>query len=97
MSSRSVAHITGVAIKLAISKRSFSVTDIQTELKEEKNHEEILPVLQQLEADGWVEEDISSPFERWHSGPRARKYGNTVKFSNPEDGIVDYLPDERYY
>lgn len=94
MASKPAAHITGVAIKLAISKDSFSIGDLQSELAQSADLEQISSILEQLEVDGWVEKDNSTALDMWRSGPLSREYGDMVTYSEDNEGTIPVVPDE---
>lgn len=88
------AHITGVAIRLAIAESPFTVSTIQDNMDKNAKENLIREVLQQLEVDNWVDE-TSGPIPSWKAGPLARKYGNMVKYRREFEGEIPVLPDER--
>lgn len=96
MSTQTIAHITGVVIQTAISKQFFTTGDVQEQLDQYAEKEILEGILLQLEQDGWVEK-TESPVSSWKTGPLARKFGNIVKFTEQNEGIIPVLPDERDY
>jgi hypothetical protein len=97
MPCQTTVQVTGIAIRLAISKKKFSIGDIQSELNQSVEISLIRQILFQLETDGWIEETGSSSLTFWQSGTLARRLGDTVRFSKEEEGTVRVLPDEVEY
>jgi hypothetical protein len=97
MTYHTAAQVSGTAIRLAISKKKFSIGDLQSELTQDVDLELIHQVLHQLESDGWIKESSSSSLTLWQSGPLARELGDTVKFSRDDEGTISVLPDEEDY
>jgi len=97
MSHQTTAQVTSIAIRLAISKKKFSIGDIQSELTQSVDIDLIRQILIQLETENWIEETSSSSLTFWQSGTLARELGDTVRFSKDEEGTVRVLPDEVEY
>lgn len=94
MGTQTVAHITGVAIRLAIAESTFNAKTIQDNMNKEVKENTIQEVLQQLKVDDWVDE-TSGPIASWKAGPLAREYGNMVRHRREFEGEIPVLPDER--
>lgn len=89
-----LAHVASVAIRLAISEESISITDVKSELEHQVDEKQIRQVLAQLEDDDWVNKN-EYPFEHWRAGTAGRQYGDMVTHTEQSEGRVPVIPGEK--
>jgi hypothetical protein len=69
------AAAAGRAIRLALSEGRFQAEDVRRGLDDPPSESTVTRVLQQLEADDWLQR-TSSNSSLWRAGPHARIYGD---------------------
>jgi hypothetical protein len=66
------AHVAGVAISLALAEGSFTRPELLDRLEGAPSQHTVTWVLEQLEADGWLEHDVREAV--WRAGSQAQSY-----------------------
>lgn len=89
MATHRSTQVAGRAIQLAIRDGSFKAPDVTALLSDPPSRPTVTRILQQLEADGWLERTEPNS-SIWRAGPLARRLGEmdeTAKQSAARDAI----------